>query len=269
AVLVNKTQLNISWIASFDNVGVDYYIIYREGKEIVRTQILSYVDEEVMECTEYTYTVSAVDGSGLMSGLSDPYPVSVPDQTSPTVPTGLIALVKSHNQVDLSWNMSEDSCGEVQYKVYRNKVHINTLSDNNYVDSELAANTLYYYKVSAIDNSDNESIPSITVSARTDKVPTNIILNEISRDLNIYPNPSYDEVNIVYLSTEPSQIKVEVRDIIGKLIKVVYNGHSDIGDNKFVWDGTNEENNNVFPGMYICNVFINNKLYKAKLFIIQ
>src|SRR4029079_13292653 len=66
----SSSQINLSWTASTDNVGVSGYRIYRGGTLIGTSGSPSYSDTGLAPSTTYTYAVAAYDGSGNVSGLS-------------------------------------------------------------------------------------------------------------------------------------------------------------------------------------------------------
>src|SRR5207245_96106 len=70
ASAVSSTQINLSWTASSDNVGVAGYTISRGGSQIATTSLTSYSDTSLSPSTTYTYTVAAYDEGGDVSALS-------------------------------------------------------------------------------------------------------------------------------------------------------------------------------------------------------
>ena len=63
-VTVNATNVQLSWTASTDNVAVDSYNVYRNGKRIAKgVTNLTYSDSGVVASRAYYYVVKAVDGS--------------------------------------------------------------------------------------------------------------------------------------------------------------------------------------------------------------
>src|SRR5437870_4525381 len=72
ASAVSSSQMNLSWTASTDNVGVAGYTIYRGGSQIATTSLTSYSDTGLSPSTAYTYTVAASDAAGSVSAQSAP-----------------------------------------------------------------------------------------------------------------------------------------------------------------------------------------------------
>ena len=73
-------QVNLSWSASSDNVGVTGYRISRNGSVLVSVSgsTLSYVDSTASPSTQYSYTVDAFDQAGNHSAASTPASVTTP-----------------------------------------------------------------------------------------------------------------------------------------------------------------------------------------------
>ena len=70
ATAVSSSQINLSWTASTDNVGVTGYKIFRGGSQIGTTAALSYTDGGLSASTSYTYTAAATDAAGNTSPQS-------------------------------------------------------------------------------------------------------------------------------------------------------------------------------------------------------
>lgn len=70
ATAASATQVNLSWTASTDNVGVTGYRVYRGGTQIGTTASTTYQDTGLTPSTTYNYTVSAYDAATNASGQS-------------------------------------------------------------------------------------------------------------------------------------------------------------------------------------------------------
>jgi len=78
ATATGPTQVDLSWTASTDNVGVTGYEVFRDGVSIGSASGTGYSDTAVSEATTYTYRVRARDSAGNNSGLSDAATVTTP-----------------------------------------------------------------------------------------------------------------------------------------------------------------------------------------------
>ena len=70
ASVASMTQINLTWTASSDAVGVAGYKIYREGAEIATTDTSSYSDVGLIASSSYAYSLSAYDAAGNHSSQS-------------------------------------------------------------------------------------------------------------------------------------------------------------------------------------------------------
>jgi outer membrane protein assembly factor BamB len=98
------------------------------------------------------------------------------DITPPAQPTGLqVQQVISGGALYLTWNENAES-DLVGYNIWRSTINgsgfilVNTelVTDNFYLDTGLDIGTTYYYNITAVDDSDNESPPSETVNNTCD-----------------------------------------------------------------------------------------------------
>jgi chitodextrinase len=70
ATASSSSQINLTWSASTDNVGVTGYNVYRNGTMLTKTTTASYSNTGLAASTSYTYTVAAVDAAGNVSSQS-------------------------------------------------------------------------------------------------------------------------------------------------------------------------------------------------------
>jgi cytochrome b involved in lipid metabolism/glutamine amidotransferase PdxT len=70
ATVISATQINLSWSAATDNVGVTSYRLYRDGVRIVSQSGLTYSDSALTTGTTYSYTIYARDAAGNTSPAS-------------------------------------------------------------------------------------------------------------------------------------------------------------------------------------------------------
>lgn len=182
ATTVSWTQINLSWTASTDNIGVKIYKIYRDGgtTPIATPTDVIYNDIGLTASTAYSYTVSACDAAGNCSAQSAmaSATTSPPDAQAPTVPTNLTATTASSTQINLSWTASTDNVGVTGYKIYRDGggAPIATPTGTTYNNTGLTASTLYSYTVSACDAAANCSAQSVAASATTANPPGGVFL---------------------------------------------------------------------------------------------
>lgn len=66
---ISDTQINLTWTASTDAVGVTGYNVYRDSNLVATPATNSYQDQPLQPSTTYTYTVAAFDAAGNVSGV--------------------------------------------------------------------------------------------------------------------------------------------------------------------------------------------------------
>ena len=170
AAAVTAAQVNLTWQASTDNIGVTGYKVMRGGVQIATASGLSYADTGLTSATTYTYTVAAFDAAGNSSAPSAPASATTPaifDATPPSMPGGVSATPVSASQIRIAWSASTDNVGVANYRVMRGGVHVGGTSALAFTDGGLSPGTAYSYTVSAVDAAGNLSAPSAAVSATT------------------------------------------------------------------------------------------------------
>lgn len=183
ATPASPTQVNLSWTASTDNIGVTGYYIQRNGVVIKDTlsTATTFTDSTAAASTAYTYNVVAYDAAKNPSPISNtatattPAPPAPVDTTPPPAPTNLSAVLTptTPNQVNLSWSAVTDPSGIKGYNIYRGTTKLNTalVTTTTYGDGTVAAGTSYSYTVSAVDGVNLEGAKSNTSSVTTPLPP--------------------------------------------------------------------------------------------------
>ena len=175
-VSYSQTEANLAWTPSKDNVGVAAYKLYRNGIAIASVSSpLTYYDPTLSPDTTYTYTISAFDASGNESPRSAPLTMttySYPDNTPPSVPTGVQATEAADTLMSLTWLPSVDNVAVMGYEIYRgisptSITPYSTSVTNSFSDSAVGPSKTYYYQVDAYDTSGNHSARSAIVMGVT------------------------------------------------------------------------------------------------------
>ncbi len=84
ATAIFNTEMNLSWNASTDNVGVTGYRVYRDGIQVANVSSTTYSDTGLSKNITYVYTVSAYDAAGNESSQSAPLATNTKPPESPT-----------------------------------------------------------------------------------------------------------------------------------------------------------------------------------------
>lgn len=203
------TTVNITWTNPTDS-DFNHCNVYRGGAKIGQSTNGAYADSGLTQLTSYTYNVTSVDNVGNEStGSSINVTTSAtPDTTPPAVPTGLTAIA-GNNQVTLSWNANTET-DLSGYNLYKStdgssfSKYLTSLTGTSYTDTQVTNGSTYWYKLTAIDTSNNESAQSSSVSATPQATadttpPANVTgLSESSTNTTItlnWTNPSDIDFN--------------------------------------------------------------------------
>ena len=162
---VTPSLVAMAWSPATDIIGVDHYVIRRDGVDIGTTNTAAtFVDESVGRTFTYSYTVVAVDAAGNVSAPSNTLVVTIPadvDITPPSTPTNLVATLAG-DDVNLTWGASTDDVGVTQYVIERDGADIATSTTASYLDPDRPAGITHTYVVYAEDLAGNRSPASNT-----------------------------------------------------------------------------------------------------------
>lgn len=182
-----SSQINLTWSASTDNVGVTgYRVEYCQGAGCANfTQIAALTSTTLGSLglapgTSYSYRVRAVDAAGNLSDYSSVVTAVTPgtDTVAPSAPSALLVLATDSSRVSLIWLGSTDNVGVDGYRVERclgggciNFSEVAIAPQVRYDDAGLLANSSYSYRVRAADATGNLSAYSNVVIATTKSSP--------------------------------------------------------------------------------------------------
>ncbi len=168
ATTVSSSQINLTWTASTDAVGVTGYRIYRGGVLIDTTASTAYNDTGLTASTLYSYTVSAIDAatneSAQSSSDSDTTSAApVGDVTPPVVTITGPALSPTELSGTVTLEATAtDNVGVANVKFYVGGILVGTDSTPTGItfsvslDTTTKSNGAYFYDVVAADAAGNE-----------------------------------------------------------------------------------------------------------------
>lgn len=194
AATTGDAQIVLDWDDNSESDLLEYSV-YRSTSSTVLTIVANqintsqvatsaYTDSTVTNDTKYYYVVTATDRSGnesTVSNTTSATPTAVSDETPPAAPTSL-AAVAGDGSVALNW--ADNSEGDLaKYNVYRstsasvsavagNRVNTTNVTSSAYSDTTATNDTKYYYVVTAVDTSNNESPASNEVYATPEAADT-------------------------------------------------------------------------------------------------
>jgi photosystem II stability/assembly factor-like uncharacterized protein len=87
--------------------------------------------------------------------------------------------------------------------------------------------------------------------------------------LTVQPNPVYSSAKISFHLAEQQQGKIELFDLSGKLVNVLYEGILNKGDNEFTWNVTENKTNALPSGTYICRIVSGKTMASKKIQLVR
>jgi len=110
--------------------------------------------------------------------------------------------------------------------------------------------TDHYYKLKLDKGSDE--VPAISEPA-----------------ISIYPNPFNPSTTIKFGLAEPSDIKLEIYNQKGQLVKCLAQGRADSGWSSIIWNGTDSHNRKVASGLYYSKLSYDGKSITKKMVLMK
>lgn len=178
--------------------------------------------------TYYVWMRSRQNAESQISGFSNVAKLSYVDNLAPSTPSGLLVIQANITTIKLKWNKSVELDFSF-YEIYRSIDNVNfnlldTTDSAEYEDSDLNENTLYFYKLKAIDLSNNSSSFSATVASATlidltiPPNPRNVTLQIDTTLIHVnWDEPAYSKIgyfNIYVTALDDENRKVKDTEVI-------------------------------------------------------
>jgi len=171
----SSSQINLSWTASTDNLGVAGYKIFRNGTQIGTSPTSSFQDTGLSSSTTYSYTVSAYDFSNNNSAQSGSASATTATPAAPPVVTNITASSITTTSAVVTWTTNVAADSQVEYGLStaygsQTTVDTNLSTSHSQALSGLLSGTIYNFRVKS-----RESSGSLTTSANfsfTTTLPT-------------------------------------------------------------------------------------------------
>jgi hypothetical protein len=175
------------------------------------------------------------------------------DNVSPNSPQGVSAGFTT-NTVTIRWRANTET-DVYEYAIYRGTTASFTptsplakVRTPQYLDVLSQTGVTYYYKVSAVDVSGNES-PMTAVSVLTGVEHSGGVPTEFALGQN-YPNPFNPSTEITFAVPKQTNVKVVVYNLSGAEIATLVNQSMSPGNYRAVWNGRSDDGRTVASGVY-------------------
>lgn len=251
---ITTSAADLNWDAA--NTAIGYNVRYRTvgsstwTTSSVTTNALSLTG--LVDCMDYEYEIETDCDTSGTSGFSSTYTFTTVCLCDPT--TDLDTLVINSNDVTLTWSPTNNNQSYiVGYKLNSNSTW-NFINTNNttYQLTGLIPGELYNTRIEIICVDGTQSTISNIMSFRTDwAVNTNNLPIDVE-NLEIYPNPFNNNVNLSINIKNSQEVNIDVFDITGKTIK------SEITQLNAGENTVNLDMNNLVNGIYIIRLTTKN-----------
>ncbi|MEN9913003.1 MAG: hypothetical protein RLY66_411 [Candidatus Parcubacteria bacterium] len=182
ATAVSSSQINLSWSASSDNVGVTGYQVFRAGVQIANITPAATTFQNttgLSPSTSYTYTVRAYDAAGNLSAVSAGASATtqagtVIDTTAPVVSVFTIPSTSSSLTVPITTLTATDAVGVTGYLITESSsaptasaTGWTSAAPTTYTFTSAGSKTLYAWAKDTAGNVSTSKSASVTVTVVT------------------------------------------------------------------------------------------------------
>lgn len=131
-----------------------------------------------------------------------------------------------------------------------------------FTDHEVEVGENYYYRLSDVRTT-GEITRHEPISIHMAQLPKTTVME------NAYPNPFNPRTLVEYRLSEATPVKIEVYDMLGRFVKMLYNGEQTAGSYHVYWNGTNEQGTKAPTGNYMIRMETENGIQSQKVFFIK
>lgn len=140
------------------------------------------------------------------------------------------------------------------------------------VVDQLEAGT-YYWRVKSIDEDGAESDYSKIEVFQTDGAITDVDdINELPESFSLeqnYPNPFNPETNVRFALPEASNVTLKIYNVLGQEVRTLVNESMTAGVHNTVWNGRDNNNNEVTSGIYIYKIVAGQFVQSKKMILLK
>lgn len=118
-------------------------------------------------------------------------------------------------------------------------------SDSSYTDLSVIPGKVYYYRLIAVDDRGNQSVPSAEVRA--------IASPHSRRSFDLapnYPNPFRFSTAIVFFLPQPARVELAIYNLLGQRVRTLLEENRNSGNHRVYWNGRDDAGQAVAGGVY-------------------
>lgn len=182
------SQIILLWMPVMNAVK---YNIYMNGNKVSESVPIQHMMQSPEASGEYNIEIAAVDASGAEGAKSRPGSFKIVT----VEPPAQLYVRSAQNSIQVRWDSSK---GAVVYNLYRSEKQgaegdlLTSVQGDSYTDTKVAADKVYFYRVSAKDLSGKESARSKPARAELQTVKT---VEVVKIDIKVVPTKLLGEVS--------------------------------------------------------------------------
>jgi len=177
-----ETTVTLSWNPSTDNVGIEFYQVYKNGNWQAGTADTFFIVTDIDTTLSYTFAVDAYDAAGNGSAPCEAILMGVADTQAPSVPQNLVASEITQTSFNLTWDASTDNNGTPSYEIFVNDEWVGAVAGLTKTIEGLTCGTRYSITVNAFDGASPANISEKSAA-----------LELTTAECNYISNPGYED----------------------------------------------------------------------------
>ncbi|MDD5530509.1 MAG: FlgD immunoglobulin-like domain containing protein [bacterium] len=130
-----------------------------------------------------------------------------------------------------------------------------------------------YGVVTKITSNYSETNPNFTTGTLERMISSNIGIEEkntsAQKTVSLYPNPSYNNVNIKYSLPKCGNVSLKIYDITGNLVRTLVDNSQSVGEHTTLWNGKNTNGTKVPAGIYFYELNTTTDKIRNKIILLK
>lgn len=203
------------------------------------------------------FGVTPIDQYGMAGAVA--YSAATPVIEALPVPRNFNAVISAPETVTCTWErpLHFEGRGFVGYRVYRNGLLVNTITNPNntsFVDTYLMDGSYTYHAVSLFNDPMVVSEPSNAVTVEIGPSSNEEDMIPVVESVSVSPNPFHSQTNLNVRGKAGQAVTIQLFNTRGQVVKTIDSMLDSRGELNLSWNATDENGRRVQSGVYIYRV---------------
>ena len=187
-------------------------------------------------------------------------------------PSAQAIVIDKYNKVHIVDNEKyENGYRLVHYQKFNENWFGEIIEENSFgfACTKMEPNSSFIYMIYLIGDTVYSGQSETSVLYRKYEIITDIggSDNIYFDSFKVYPNPAIQFVTIAYSLNKHAHTEIKIYDLYGNMIKVLLSDNQRKGKYNVVWDGTNNNDNQVKPGIYLVRLIAGRQIMTRSVVI--